>query len=119
MHNFRELIVWKKSRALVKDVYALTAELPSSEKFNLSAQMQSSAVSVSSNIAEGSGRGFDIDFARFLDMAMGSAHELESQLLVSFDLGFLNQERMDQVVQQLWEIERMIVGLINKLRGSK
>jgi len=52
-------------------------------------------------------------------MAMGSAHELESQLLVSFDLGFLNQERMDQVVQQLWEIERMIVGLINKLRGSK
>jgi len=53
MHDFRELIVWKKSRALVKDVYVLTAELPSSEKFNLSAQMQSSAVSVSSNIAEG------------------------------------------------------------------
>lgn len=116
MHNFRELKVWQKSRIVVKEVYLVSKLLPDTEKYNLKSQMQSSAVSIVSNIAEGSGRGSDIDFARFLDMAMGSAHELETQLIVSVDLEFIQEEKLNSVLEQLWEIEKMITGLINKLR---
>lgn len=117
MHNFRELKVWKKSRVLVKEVYLLTAELPLSEKYNLASQMQSAAVSVISNIAEGSGRGSDVDFARFLDMSLGSSHELESQILVASDLSFIDLEKYQTLIDVLSEVQRMLVGLMNKLRG--
>lgn len=117
MHNFRELKVWQKSRSLVKEVYLLTSIYPPSEKFNLCHQIQSCVVSIPSNIAEGSGRGSDVDFARFLDMSMGSSHELETQLLLSFDLGYLTQEKLDDCLEKVWEIQKMITGLLNKLRG--
>tara|TARA_Y100000588_G_scaffold73580_1_gene76153 strand:- start:269 stop:625 length:357 start_codon:yes stop_codon:yes gene_type:complete len=118
MHNFKELKVWQRTRVLVKQVYLLTAELPNSEKYNLRSQMESSAVSIMSTIAEGSGRGSDIDFARFLDMSLGSAHELESQLIVSCDLGYFSEDTLDQFTSELSEIERMIVALIKKLRNN-
>ena len=119
MHNFRELKVWQKSRVLVKEVYLLTRDFPNSEKYNLSHQMQSCAVSIPSNIAEGAGRSSDVDFARFLDMSMGSAHELETQLLLSFDLGFSSLEKLKTLQEDLWELQKMIIGLINKFRGGK
>ncbi len=117
MHNFRELKVWQKSRVLVKEVYLLTAQLPQTEKYNLASQMQSAAVSVISNIAEGSGRGSDVDFARFLDMSLGSSHELESQILVASDLSFINLDNHQPLMDVLSEIQRMLIGLMNKLRG--
>lgn len=116
MHNFRELKVWQKSRVLVKEVYLLTAELPQTEKYNLASQMQSAAVSVISNIAEGSGRGSDTDFARFLDMSLGSSHELESQVLVASDLSFIDLDKHQSLMNILSEIQRMLIGLMNKLR---
>ncbi|WP_420384715.1 four helix bundle protein [Roseivirga sp.] len=119
MHNFRELKVWQKSRLLVKEVYILTAEYPTTEKYNLCSQMQSCAVSIPSNIAEGSGRSTDVDFARFLDISMGSSHELESQLFLSFDLGYVSQEKLDLFLEMVWEVQKMITGLINKLRGKQ
>lgn len=118
MHNFRELLVWQRSRELVKDIYKITAEYPQLEKFNLCSQMQRAAVSVPSTIAEGSGRGSDADFARFLDMSMGSSHELETQLFVSFDLGYITQDVLDGFLNDLWQLQKMITGLINKLRGK-
>lgn len=118
MHNFKELKVWQKARALVKEVYLLTADFPNSEKFNLCTQMQSCSVSMMSTIAEGSGRGSDIDFARFLDMSLGSAHELESQLVVSMDLGYITEDRRNDLTSELLEIEKMLVALIKKLRGK-
>lgn len=118
MHNFKELKVWQRARALVKQVYLLTAQLPNSEKYNLRSQMESCSVSIMSTIAEGSGRGSDIDFARFLDMSLGSAHELESQLIVSFDLGYISEDTLEQFSSELSEIQRMIVALIKKLRNN-
>lgn len=119
MHNFRELKVWQKSRVLVKEVYLLTSQLPQTEKYNLASQMQSAAVSVISNIAEGSGRGSDVDFARFLDMSLGSSHELESQIIVASDLSFINLDDYKSLTDVLSEIQRMLIGLMNKLRRQK
>ena len=118
MHNFKELKVWQKARRMVKDVYLLTAQFPDSERFNLTSQMQRAAVSIMSTIAEGSGRGSDIDFARFLDMALGSAHELESQMIVSMDLEYAQEEKVEDLTSELTEIEKMIVALIKKLRNN-
>tara|TARA_B100001971_G_C17808989_1_gene343067 strand:- start:136 stop:492 length:357 start_codon:yes stop_codon:yes gene_type:complete len=118
MHNFKELKVWQRARVLVKNIYILTATFPSTEKYNLCSQMQSCSVSLMSTIAEGSGRGSDIDFARFLDMSLGSAHELESQLIVSFDLEYLSEDKLQNLTSDLSEIQRMIVALIKKLRNN-
>ena len=119
MHNFSELKVWQKSRELVKEIYKITANYPQLERYNLCSQMQRAAVSVPSTIAEGSGRGSDSDFARFLDMSMGSSHELETQLFVSFDLGYITQEMLDGFLETIWELQKMITGLIYKLRGKE
>ena len=118
MHNFKELKVWQKSRALVKEVYLLTGQLPESERYNLASQMQSVAVSVISNIAEGSGRRSDMDFARFLDMSLGSSRELESQIIVASDLSCINLDDYTPLTGILSEIQRMLIGLMNKLRSQ-
>ena len=118
MHNFKELKVWQRARVLVKNIYVLTATFPASEKYNLCSQMKSYSVSLMSTVAEGSGRGSDIDFARFLDMPLGSAHELESQLIVSFDLGYISEDNLESLTCELSEIQRMIVALIKKLRNN-
>jgi four helix bundle protein len=77
MHNFKELIVWQKSRTLVQETYLITTTLPVNEQFGLSSQMRRAACSIPSNIAEGAGSGSDKDFTRFLDIANGSSFELK------------------------------------------
>ena len=88
MHNYNELLVWKKARLFVKKVYLLTNDFPTEEKFGLISQMRRSAISIPSIIAEGSGRSSDKDFANFLSIALGSSFELETQIWLSMDLGF-------------------------------
>ena len=90
MHNFKELIVWQKSRSLVKDVYKLTQTFPSDEKFGLTQQIRRATVSIPSNIAEGSGRGTNNDFLHFIDIANGSAFEVETQLYLALDLEYIS-----------------------------
>jgi four helix bundle protein len=87
MHNFRQLNIWKDARSLVKDVYLLTSNFPSDEKFGLKSQINRCAISVPSNIAEGSARGTNKDFAHFLRISLGSLFEMETQLLLAVDLG--------------------------------
>src|SRR5688572_7015933 len=89
MGNFRELIVWKRAQDLALDVYRSPRAFPQDERYGLTAQMRRAAVSVSSNIAEGCGRQGDRELARFLQIARGSARELECQLLLSRDLEYL------------------------------
>jgi four helix bundle protein len=93
MRNFRNLKVWKKAHELVLHVYKLTEEFPREELFGLVSQTRRSAVSVPSNIAEGCGRNSNVELARFLEIARGSASELEYQLLLARDLKFINKER--------------------------
>jgi len=96
-------------------IYHATYQLPVEERYGLSAQMRRAAVSISSNIAEGAGRGTDKDFARFLQMAFGSASELEYQLLLSAELQFLKSDKANELTSQLQEIKRMLSSLLTKL----
>lgn len=118
MHNYKNLEVWKKARALVKEVYQLTESFPSSESFGLTSQFRRAAVSISLNIAEGSGRGSDKDFCRFLDTAFGSALEVENLIFLSYDLKFISLEKHDEFLNKIAEIQRMLKGLQSKLNSK-
>jgi four helix bundle protein len=107
MHRFKELEIWKKSRKFCSEIYSVTAEFPSQEKFGLTNQLRRASVSIPSNIAEGSSRNSQKDFSRFLEIAIGSAYEIENQLLVASDLGFLNEENFNGLVSNLEEIIKM------------
>ncbi|MFZ1288908.1 MAG: four helix bundle protein [Melioribacteraceae bacterium] len=115
MHNFKDLIVWQKARLLVKDIYNLVADFPEDEKFGIVSQIKRAVISIASNIAEGAARNSDKDFIRFLDIANGSAFELETQLYLAFDLGFINNLQLEKYIENVTEIEKMIYGFKNKL----
>lgn len=114
-HNFRELKTWQKSRILVKDIYIITRTFPKEEMFRLTSQMKRSAISIPSNIAEGCGRGTIAQFNHFLDIAKGSASELETQVYLAFDLGFIKKEPMEKINSDIVEIQKMIQGFKNFL----
>jgi four helix bundle protein len=118
MRDFRQLEVWRKAKDLVMDAYRETAQFPIAEQYGLTSQIRRAAVSIAANIAEGSGRGSDQDFARFLDMAMGSVAEARSHLALAQDLGYLKFEISEQVSEKALEIGRMISGLRETLRAS-
>jgi four helix bundle protein len=115
MNNFRELKVWQKAVTLSVLVYETTAQFPDLEKFNLVSQLQRSAVSIPSNIAEGAGRNSNNLFRQFLSIALGSSYELETQLLISKKLGYLNDERYNDLIEKVTELQKMIFGLSNTL----
>ena len=116
MQDYRKLIVWDKSHRFALGVYKATQNFPKCEAFGLTSQIRRAAVSIPSNIAEGSGRGSNADFGRFLQMAMGSTCEADYQLLLSHDLGYLNDdEHYAQLAAQATEISKMLRSLISKL----
>jgi four helix bundle protein len=100
-------------------IYQITASFPDDERFGLVSQIRRSAASIPSNIAEGSARGSDADFARFLHIALGSAAELDYQLLLSHDLSFLSTERYSEISAELGEIRRMLNDLSQPSRESE
>jgi four helix bundle protein len=112
--NFRELKIWQKSKILVKDIYLLTHKYPHSELFGLTNQMRRAAVSIPSNIAEGFNRNSVKEFQRFLNIALGSCAELETQLEISGDLGYLDEISKKSIVERINEISRMTKGMISK-----
>jgi four helix bundle protein len=97
MNNFRELKVWQKARAIVKDVYNLTIGFPEDEKYALTSQIKHASVSISSNIAKGSGRNTDTDFAKFLDISLGSCYEIENDFILTSDLLFISKNELKQL----------------------
>ncbi|MDH5366999.1 MAG: four helix bundle protein [Cyclobacteriaceae bacterium] len=117
-NNFKEFKVWQKSRALVKDVYILLRAFPDDEKFGLISQMKRAAISIPSNIAEGTGRGTNKDFNRFLYISLGSSYELETQFILSQDLEFIKDEKAHEIINNISEVQRMIHGLIQSLDKS-
>jgi four helix bundle protein len=108
MHRFKELEIWKRSRSFCSLIYEVTNEFPESEKFGLINQLRRASVSIPSNIAEGSSRHSDKDFSRFLRIAIGSAYEIETQLLIAYDLRFLSEENLQKLLKELTEIIKMI-----------
>ncbi|MCP4246416.1 MAG: four helix bundle protein [bacterium] len=116
MRDFRELKVWEKSHRLVLAVYRVTAGFPREELYGLTSQMRRSAASVPANIAEGCCRRGDVEFARFLQIAMASASELDYHCLLAHDLGFLTVEGHIRLAEMVTEVKRMLATLIGKLR---
>lgn len=113
--SYRDLIAWQRARELVKEVYLLTATFPVGERFGLVSQMDRSAVSIPSNIAEGYGRATTRDYLHFLRIAHGSAYELETQLVLAEDLGLCGRQASSKVVATLQEAIRLLQGLIAAL----
>jgi four helix bundle protein len=116
--SYRDLIAWQKAMALVRSVYQTTAGFPMDERFGLTAQIRRSAVSIPSNIAEGSGRSGTREFKHGLSLAHGSLCELETQLMIAADLGLCKPEQLSDVLDQTAEIGRIIRGLIRKLDNT-
>jgi four helix bundle protein len=116
MHNFKELIIWQKARKLVKDVYVVVKSFPDDEKFGIISQIKRASVSIPANIAEGAGRNTDKDFGRFLDIANGSSYELETLIILSSDLEYLNKSDFEIIIDKIKEVQKMIYSFRNKIR---
>lgn len=116
MHQFKELEIWKRSRLFCSKIYAITSKFPSDEKFGLTNQLRRASVSIPSNIAEGSSRNSNKDFARFLEIAIGSAYEIETQLLIALDLNFIKTDELDELLIELNEIIKMISRFRSNLK---
>ena len=113
MRNFRELDVWKDAMVLVKSIYSMVSQFPNDERFGLSSQITRAAVSIPSNIAEGCSRDSQKEFARFLQIALGSSFELETQLEIAAGLGFLSEKQHQEIVLELHKIQRRTNALKN------
>jgi four helix bundle protein len=108
MNNFKDLIAWQKARKLHKEIYFLTKRFPKEEQFGLTSQIRRSAASICSNIAEGCGRSSDADLCRFLDMANGSAFELESHLILCSDVELISEEEFTGLEMTFYEVQKLI-----------
>lgn len=116
--NFREYPVWKEAVDYATYVYEVTGKMPWFEKKGLCDQLQRAAVSISSNIAEGAARSSDADFAHFLDFSLGSSFEVETQLLIAKNLGYVDNDHYQEMISKLASIERQLNGLITSIRKS-
>ncbi len=115
MHKYKELKVWQKGRELVKFIYELTNKFPKEEIYSLTSQLRRAAISIPSNIAEGAGHFSNKEFSRFLEIAYASSCELDTQIILSFDLGFINQDKLNDFYLYIEEIQKMLTGLIKSL----
>lgn len=115
MQNFRNLIVWQKSHLLVLMIYELTRSFPMEERFNLTSQVRRAATSIPTNIAEGCGKS-QLDFARFLQNAHGSALEVEYLALLSSELNYLREADYKLLDEKVNEIKSILLSLISKIR---
>ena len=118
LKSFKELNVWQKSYDLCLKAYRITSKFPKDERFGLTSQIRRSAVSIPSNIAEGYGRKTTIDYIRMLCIAYGSICELETQVLLAGDLGFIEKKDIGATKADITEVERMLKALIKSLENK-
>lgn len=114
-HNFRKLTIWKDGIGIAKETYATTKLFPKSETYGLSNQMQRCSVSISSNIAEGSAKGTDKHFLQYLENALGSAYEWETQLIISYEIGYISEETFKHLETKIQTIQGMITRFMESL----
>ena len=114
IHNFRELIAWQKAMQLTKKVYFLIKAFPDSERYGLISQIQRAVVSIPSNIAEGAGRPTQKELVHFLSFSLGSAYELETELLLAGELGYIDAEQSEQINAEVIEVQKLVYSLMKK-----
>jgi four helix bundle protein len=110
--TYKDLNVWQEARKLSKDIYSLTSEFPKEEQFGLINQMRRCAISVPSNIAEGCGRNYPKDSIQFFHISRGSLYELETQLYLNFDLNYIDQTKLNQVLLSTETTRKLLSGFI-------
>ena len=115
MKKFKNLKIWKEGINIVSNIYKLTSEFPDEEKFGLVSQLRRCSVSIPSNIAEGYGRNSDADFSRFLNISRGSSYELETQLIISHELGYISSEQLEMLCIKLDNLQGGITNFQKKL----
>ena len=118
MQDFKKLKVWEKSHQLTLKIYQLTKSFPDNERYGLVSQIRRCAVSIPSNIAEVSGRGGKREFSQFLRIAFGSSCELEYQILLAHDLGFVDDKEYGTLEPLISEIKKMLTGLSQKIQAT-
>jgi four helix bundle protein len=119
LKRYQELIAWQKAIALVTEIYSLTSTFPHGEIYGLTSQLRRAAVSVPSNIAEGQGRATKGEFIQFLCHARGSLYEVETQVVIGKNLGYLTDEQQESISQALAELGRILNGLISSLQQKQ
>ena len=119
MHNFRKLTVWNSAMSLTVELYEISEGFPKPEMYGLTSQMRRAAVSIPSNIAEGSGRGSDKDFCRFLDIAISSCFELETQIEIAFRMSFLTDEAYSRLIDSCSQVQKMIYAFRRNLLNNE
>ena len=116
MHNFRELKIWQEAIEITKHTYKLSKTFPASELYGLTSQMNRAAVSIPSNIAEGAGRNSNKEFTHFLNIAIGSCFELETQMILAFEFTYIKKDDLEIFILNLHKLEKMINSLNSTLR---
>ena len=114
--SFKELKVWQKGIEIVKDIYRITGSFPREEVYGLTAQMRRSAVSIPSNIAEGFKRFHTKEYVQFLHIALGSVAELETQVIISKELGFIDEAELQNLSEKIDHLSKMMSSLLNKMK---
>jgi four helix bundle protein len=115
MHNFKKLNVWTKAMALVKEIYVNTNKFPKTEQYGLASQMQRASVSIPANIAEGSAKSSNKEFARFLEISLGSIFELETMTIIAKELNYIDNETFSSLDKQIQEVQLMIISFKSQL----
>lgn len=119
MRNFKDLQVWHKAHLLTLKIYKLTLSFPAEERFGLISQLRKASASIATNIAEGCGRGSNTELKRFFDIAMGSASEVEYQILLAHDLKYIADKDYKEIVFNTEEVKKMLTSYIKKIKNSK
>ena len=119
MQNYKDLKVWEKSHKLTLEVYKISQSFPVSETYGLTSQIRRCCASIPSNIAEGCGKMTPLDFANFLQIALGSSNETEYFLILSKDLKYLSEEKFTDLEKLINEVKAMLISLIKKVREKK
>ncbi|MCG2431553.1 four helix bundle protein [Aequorivita xiaoshiensis] len=117
-HNFRKLTIWKEGIELTKETYLTTNTFPKSETYSLTSQLQRAAISIPSNIAEGTAKRTDKHFLRYLGNALGSAFEWETQLIIALEVGYISNERFKHLEIKIQSIQGMITRFMENLEKN-
>ena len=115
MKDYRQLKVWAKAHILTKDLYGATSRFPKDELFGLTSQLRRAGSSIPTNIAEGCGRGSDADFRRFVQIAFGSANEVEYLVFLSYELNYMQKNQYTELNNKIIEVKKMLAGMIKTI----
>jgi len=114
MHNYKKLDVWNKAVDYATQIYSVTKNFPKDELYGITSQLRRASVSISSNISEGAGRNSDKEFRQFLNISFGSCSEIETQLIISYKLGYLSEDDFVSLTEEVISIQKILYKLIQK-----